>query len=141
MEFIWKQPNEDLSACFSCRKTVFCEEQGFSADGEFDKIDAQAVHVLCLHDGVPCGTARLFWDNKPTIHAGRICLLKEMRGDGNGLKLLDELAKKAKELGASRMILGAQCRAMGFYEKAGYRPFGEVFDDEGCPHQMMEKLL
>lgn len=141
MEFIWKQSNEDLSACFSCRKTVFCEEQGFSADGEFDKIDAQAIHVLCLHDGVPCGTARLFGDNKPTIHAGRICLLKEVRGGGNGLKLLDELSKKAKELGASRIILGAQCRAMGFYEKAGYRPFGEVFDDEGCPHQMMEKLL
>ena len=30
---------------------------------------------------------------------------------------------------------------MNFYEKNGFQPFGEGYDDEGCPHQMMEKKL
>ena len=30
---------------------------------------------------------------------------------------------------------------MKFYEKNGFQPFGDIYDEEGCPHQMMEKKL
>lgn len=39
------------------------------------------------------------------------------------------------------MSLHAQCRVKSFYEKLGYTEFGEIDDDEGCPHIWMNKQI
>ena len=54
------------------------------------------------------------------------------------MKLLEE---KARELGAERLALSAQCRVREFYEKSGYTASGEVYLDQFCPHIHMEKSL
>ena len=54
---------------------------------------------------------------------------------------IESLLKAAKEKGAEEMMLHAQCQAKGFYEKAGYRAYGEIEDDQGCPHIWMRKYL
>ncbi len=37
------------------------------------------------------------------------------------------------------MKLHAQCRVKNFYEKSGYQAYGEIDEDEGCPHIWMRK--
>jgi len=68
-------------------------------------------------------------------------VLREYRGTGLGRRIMEAMEQKAKELGASRVTLGAQLQAKPFYEKNGYRPLGDVYMDEHCPHEHMEKLL
>lgn len=122
------------------RTEIFVREQGF--DEEFDDMDMCSYHALLQRDGRDIGTARIFFeDDRQTMHIGRVAVLKSERGSGSGSILLSACEQKAKQLGAQRVILGAQCRAMKFYERNGFRAFGECFDDQGYPHRMMEKEL
>ena len=140
MEYIWSAPGHLPEAAKRIRTEVFVREQGFAE--EFDDMDLCSYHVLLRQNEKDIGTARMFWEeDRQTIHIGRVALLKTVRGCGLGSKLLSACEYKAKQLGAQRVILGAQCRAMKFYGENGFQAFGECFDDQGCPHQMMEKTI
>lgn len=140
MKCIWSAFGILPEEARNIREKVFIQEQGFSH--EFDDVDAHSWHVLLCRNDIAVGTARIFSeDGNDSMHIGRVAVLKEARGTGSGSILLDACCKKAAQLGARKVVLGAQCRATKFYEKNGFQPFGEVYDDEGCPHQMMEKKL
>ena len=52
------------------------------------------------------------------------------------------LCTKAKTLGARKVVLGAQLDKVPFYKTLGFKEqTGEIFDDGGAPHVMMEKIL
>ena len=101
------------------RITVFVNEQGFS--NELDEIDNTAIHAL--------------------LFLGRIAVLKEFRGLDLGTEIVKAMFEKAKSLGAEKCEISAQCRAMEFYKKLGFKEDGEAYLDEYCPHIHMEKSL
>lgn len=134
-------PGEALEDAYAVRTAVFVEEQGFPLHIEIDTIDPTATHLVYYdREKCPVATGRVFADGE-AYHIGRIAVVRELRGEGLGRRVMEELEKLAYRQGGRRTILGAQCRAIPFYTHLGYRPIGEVFDEEGCPHQMMEKLL
>ena len=138
--YLWVTDENDLQNCFSVRKKVFMEEQGFK--DEFDDIDNHAHHLLFLDDETPIATSRLFIDENNFWHIGRVCVLKESRKNGIGAFLIKECIEKARELGKSKtVVLGAQVAAKSFYEKVGFKQYGDIFYDEGCPHIMMKYEL
>ena len=57
-----------------------------------------------------------------------------MRGTGLGRELVEKLIDKCKELHFKEIVVGAQVRAMGFYEKLGFIPYGEQYMDGHVPH-------
>lgn len=63
------------------------------------------------------------------------------RGRGLGRKLLEEVEAWYDGRGVLRLILHARLVAAGFYEKAGYERFGEIFEEVGLAHIRMEKGL
>lgn len=129
------------SRVMEVRQKVFVEEQGFV--DEFDEIDKRAIHLLLLENQLPIGTARLFLtdEKQQTYRIGRVAIIKEYRGKKLGNEILRCLEEKAKELGAKKLELSAQCRVEKFYEKNGYVASGHIYLDEGCPHIHMEKQL
>jgi predicted GNAT family N-acyltransferase len=119
---------------------VFVEEQGFVE--EFDEIDPIAAHIVAYDGNEPIGTCRLFYDDERKSYIlGRLAIRKKYRGQEIGSLLIKEAEKKVDENGGTRIILHSQCAAAGFYAKNGYREFGEIDDDEGCPHIWMKKDL
>lgn len=128
---------DDLAACHALRRAVFMEEQGISAAEEWDGRDAGAVHLLARDAaGQPVGTARL-WVEDGEGHIGRVCVLAEARGTGLGAALIRAAVAELAAAGARRAVLGAQCHALGFYEKLGFAAEGPVYDDAGIPHRQM----
>ena len=124
------------------RQAVFVNEQGFAPELEFDEKDMTAFHVLVFSDSVPVAVGRFYiMEDNITAYLGRIAVLKEYRGKKIGAYLLCQLEQAAKQKGAQFTMLGAQLYAKGFYEKHGYRPFGEEFDDCGKMHIHMKKEL
>ena len=123
------------------RISVFCDEQGFQE--EFDELDETAIHVVAYDDNdTPMGTCRY----SPTEKAGeyligRIAVSRTYRGQGIGGKLVTEAERQIRALGGSRAHIGAQVRAMPFYESLGYRSVGDRYMDEHVEHQGMEKQL
>lgn len=125
--------------CSQLRAEVFLQEQGFSYDK--DAIDPTCYHLCVYLDSIPIGVARMFWDGEDTMHIGRLAVKKALRGQHIGQYLMSQLEKKAKELGAKRLMLGAQLHAVPFYEACGFSQFGELFEDDGAPHRHMEKRI
>lgn len=122
------------------RITVFVDEQGFQ--NELDEIDNSSIHALLFKDGQAVATARMFTENDgKSFHLGRIAVLKEFRGLDLGTEIVHAMIEKAKRLGAEKCMVSAQCRAMGFYKKLGFKEEGETYLDEYCPHIHMEKSL
>ncbi|SIO30589.1 GNAT family N-acetyltransferase [Vannielia litorea] len=127
-------PTRDLDACFALRREVFMREQGFSEAEEFDGKDQRAIHLLASERGEPVGTARVFVEEG---RIGRICVLQRARGTGLGAAIVRAGMDLLRERGATRAVLDAQVRAMGFYETLGFTAEGPEFDDGGVPHRRM----
>lgn len=123
------------------RKKVFIDEQGFTV--EFDEKDNIAVHLVAFdEDGTPVATCRIFkGDGKCVYVFGRLAVIKEYRGKRLGSVLLNEAERYVKQNGGKCIIVLAQQRVTDFYEKAGFKEFGNVEYDEGCPHVRMKKYL
>lgn len=116
------------------RKTVFVAEQGVPLDLEIDNKDASATHLLAIvSDGAAVATGRLLTNGQ----VGRMAVLANWRYHGIGRAMLDRMLEIAASRCLTRVFLHAQCAALGFYEKAGFAPDGEVFLDAGIPHQAM----
>jgi prolyl oligopeptidase len=120
------------------RFEVFCVEQGIDEALEMDNNDASSAHALA-HDesGAVLGTGRLLSDG----HIGRMAVRKNARGRGIGGLILKVLIEHAARLGISQVVLNAQVTALGFYQRFGFEPQGEVFKEAGIEHRTMSKSL
>lgn len=130
---------DDTGAVMDIRRRVFVDEQGFSPDTEIDEYDKLAVYALAFDENDrPAGTGRLYIDGNSHFQIGRVCVLREARGQGLGDLVVRMLLYRALELGATAVYIGAQLPVVGFYARYGFKPYGEAYDDEGVPHRMMK---
>lgn len=133
------------------RKNVFIDEQGF--EEEYDEIDEVAVHFVLFEDEPSSierssieqsaiATCRVFWNEEMNAYTlGRLAVIAKSRGKNIGSILVHEVEKYVRLRGGTEIVLHAQCRASEFYRKLGFAEFGEVQDEEGCPHIWMRKPL
>jgi predicted GNAT family N-acyltransferase len=119
------------------RHRVFSVEQGIDREADFDGRDGEAVHALIQISGEYVATGRMLMDG----HIGRLAVLKSWRGKGLGRMIVEALTAEAGNRGIARVFLGAQKQAEGFYQKIGFRQFGEPFMEVGIEHVHMEKIL
>ncbi len=129
--------SEEKDRIMQVRYTVFVLEQGVPEELEQDEKDPLCRHALLLKDGRAVATGRLESDG----HIGRIAVVRSCRGLGLGRRIVAFLEDKAKAKGLRRVYLGAQLQAIPFYEKLGYRCYGDEFMDAGIAHRHMEKWL
>ena len=131
----------DPADCYAIRYVVFVEGQNVPVELERDDLDATAIHLLASDNGAPVGAARIVLKGD-TGKIGRVCVLKQARSTGLGAALIREALEILHDTpGITRAALGAQIDALGFYEKLGFTAYGEVFDDAGIDHRMMELRL
>lgn len=122
------------------RQKVFMEEQGFK--NEIDDIDDIATHIVMYDDNRPVATCRIFAGKDSGQYIlGRLAVIKEYRGRNIGTQMLNEAEKVVLEKKVTSIALHAQCRVKEFYAHSGYIEYGEIGDDEGCPHIWMKKQL
>ncbi|MBW4699102.1 MAG: GNAT family N-acetyltransferase [Aphanocapsa lilacina HA4352-LM1] len=125
-------------ALYYVRRVVFIEEQNVPPEIEIDEWDTLSVHALaCDAEGRPIGCGRLL----PDGHLGRMAVLAAWRGRGVGKALLECLLSLAQAAGMEAIDLSAQVHAQPFYEKFGFKAFGEIYDEAGIPHRAMRRVL
>lgn len=125
---------------YKVRVSVFVDEQGFV--DEFDEIDNFAYHVAAYDGEKAIGSGRIFPERDSSeYHVGRIAVLKDYRGQNVGSEIMREIEKFTAEIGVTGLVLSAQRRARGFYDKIGYEAQGEEYLEEGYPHVFMKKLF
>ena len=120
------------------RHAVFVVEQRVPESLEWDACDAMSLHALAVDaSGEPIGCARLL----PDGHIGRVAVLAPWRGCGAGSALLRRLVDAARARGAARVVLNAQVMAMPFYARHGFVARGDLFDEAGIAHCVMERAV
>jgi GNAT superfamily N-acetyltransferase len=115
----------------------------------FEDDDApDTVHVGGFLDGRLVAVGRLSREAPPGAtdrDAWRLrgmATLPEARDRGVGSAVLQRLIEHARARGAAEVWCNARVRAVPFYERAGLRAEGEVFDVPGIgPHRLMRRRL
>ncbi|MHC5226878.1 GNAT family N-acetyltransferase [Enterococcus sp. LJL99] len=134
--------NKTYLDAVSIRKTVFINEQGVPKELELDDYENKCIYLVLYSDkDEPIATCRLLPLNNDTVKLQRMAVKKEFRGQAYGRLLIEEAEKIAKEKGYQIITLGAQITALGFYERLGYKKYGELFLDAGIEHYQMDKTL
>lgn len=135
-----KITQEEFKEAFAIRLKVFVEEQNVPVEEEHDHYDETATHFGGFLNNKMIATARVvIVDQEGKI--GRMAVLKEHRGSGAGLSLLNFIVNYCQEIGLKDAHLSSQIHALGFYEKAGFVAEGGIYDDAGIPHRTMRKKL
>jgi predicted GNAT family N-acyltransferase len=143
----------DLPALLALRHEVFVVGQGVPEELERDELDADADHAVALRGGALVGTGRLVagrvdedgrlvpGSRGAVGTIGRMAVVDARRGAGVGRALLDLLVARAAERGLPAVELHAQVHARGFYERAGFTPYGEIYVEAGIEHLGMRREL
>lgn len=122
------------------REEVFVNEQGFKM--EFDFVDESANCVVLYENDIPMACCRYFPGREPREYiVGRLAVLKKYRGRHLGEQLLKKVEDAVRTAGGIKVSLSAQVQARRFYEKQGYKTYGNIYYDEHCEHVHMEKML
>lgn len=132
--------DENIKDAFYIRKEVFIKEQGVPPEVEIDGSDKNAKNMILTVDSKPVGTGRLIKiDNK--MYLGRLCVLKKYRGKGYAKNIALFLLNEAKNMGYNEVFIHAQSYVKDFYEKIGFKAFGNEFLEAGIPHINMKITL
>jgi YbgC/YbaW family acyl-CoA thioester hydrolase len=135
----WTQLGDGAAAV---RRQVFIEEQRIPEDMEWDEHDASAVHAVVRNRlGQVVATGRLVPEAPGLGRIGRVAVHRTLRGGGHGAAVLRALEAAAKARGESAVTLHAQRSAEVFYQRLGYAPHGEPFDEAGIAHIEMRRVL
>lgn len=122
------------------RTAVFVQEQGIPLEMEWDEADSTAVHVVAYNGlGQGIATGRLIGHASHVGRIGRMAVNRALRGSRIGQGILQTLMDAARQRGDAEVMLHAQCSAEGFYQRLGFAPRGEPFDEVGIPHIEMFK--
>lgn len=133
-----------LAIAQSIRKRVFVDEQKVPLDAEIDEYEHSSHHLLAFSEnGVPVGTARWRTTDKG-IKLERFAVLKDARGSGAGSALLKNMLEDIERITGEKhhyLYLHSQVQAMFLYEKFGFMPVGEMFEECGIRHYKMFRQL
>lgn len=140
MQIKWTNRHDNFIDAYMVRREVFVVEQKVPEELEIDEYDNIALHLVVYDDRTPVATGRIF-ETGSSFVIGRICVLREYRNMGLGNLLMEELIGKAISMGATEIVLSSQTYATGFYEKFGFKEYGNIYLDAGIEHISMRKKI
>lgn len=138
VEYKWFEAGEEYTDCAAIRKEVFCDEQKYPVEAEFDDLDKVTPHMVVYKDCVPVATGRIVYVDEHSCHIGRIAVRKTSRGEGFGRLVVEELIRRVKKENIPTVTIEAQTHAAGFYEKFGFKIVSsDIIYDLHIPHYKM----
>lgn len=126
---------KELYELLKIRSEIFVVEQNCIYQ-DLDNKDYESLHVFYEENERVIAYLRAFWKNDDTVQIGRV--LTANHGTGLGGILLNvgiEIVSKA--FSPKHIYIEAQCYAIGFYERAGFKVCSDEFLEDGIPHVQM----
>ena len=125
----------ELYEILKSRAEIFVVEQNCVYQDLDDK-DYKSLHVFYESKGKVVAYLRAFVKDEKVVQMGRVLTLEH--GKGLGGRLIKEGIKLIKEKMKSECIyIEAQCYAIGFYEREGFKICSEEFLEGEIPHMQM----
>ena len=129
----------ELYEILRSRAEIFVVEQNCVYQ-DLDGKDYEALHVFLEEEGSVVACLRAFMKDSKTAQVGRVLSLKH--GEGYGAEILKAGIREIREkMNPERIYIEAQCYAIGYYRREGFKICSEEFLEDGIPHvQMMLEM-
>lgn len=138
-EYFDSLSTRELYEILRARAEIFVVEQNCVYQ-DLDGKDYESLHVFYEEDGQVIAYLRVFFRDAETVQMGRVLTLRHGAGLGGRL-LRDGIEQVRALMKPARIYIEAQCYAIGFYEREGFRICSEEFLEDGIPHvQMMLEM-
>ena len=125
----------ELYEILRARSEIFVVEQNCVYQ-DLDGKDYESLHVFYEENGRVAACLRAFMKDETTAQIGRVLTVKH--GTGLGAKLLKSGIEKVRAvMNPKRIYIEAQCYAIGFYAREGFKVCSEEFLEDGIPHVQM----
>jgi len=132
----------ELYAIVRLRVEVFVVEQNCVFQDLDDK-DKYCFHLMFHEGGELAAYARLVPRDvsyEGMLSIGRVVTSPRFRGTGVGKLLMERAVAEVQAcFGAGVIRIGAQLYAKAFYERIGFLQSGDVYDEDGIEHILMDK--
>ena len=131
----------ELYEILKARSQIFVIEQKCIYQ-DIDDIDYKSIHIFYQQDNKVIAYLRIFpkEENWDIVQIGRVLSIEH--GKGLGGKILKEGIKYIKEkINTKKIYIEAQCYAVGFYKREGFKICSEEFLEDGILHVKMELEL
>ena len=109
-------------------------------DEELEK-EKHNLHIAAFEDEQMLGCCMLVEEAPHTVRLRQMAVINDLQGKGIGRALMQFAENLARDRGYRKITMHARKNAVGFYEKMGYRKFGDEFQEITIPHYVMEKEL
>ena len=109
-------------------------------DEELEK-EKHNLHIAAFEDEQMLGCCMLVEEGPHTVRLRQMAVINDLQGKGIGRALMQFAENLARDRGYRKITMHARKNAVGFYEKMGYRKFGDEFQEITIPHYVMEKEL
>lgn len=129
----------ELYELLKARAEIFVVEQNCVYQ-DLDGKDYESLHVYYEESGKVLAYLRAFWKEKDVIQVGRVLTMEHGTGLGGAL-LRAGLNCIKEKYHPQKIYIEAQCYAVGFYEKEGFKICSEEFLEDGIPHVQMELII
>jgi ribosomal protein S18 acetylase RimI-like enzyme len=123
------------------RYRVLREPLGMSRADVLFPFEAQCLHLVALD---PSGVAGCVLFHQEAATSGRLLQMAvepALQRRGVGQEMVRTLEAELRKRGVVEVHLHARENAVPFYERLGYRVFGEPFMDVSVPHRSMRRIL
>lgn len=131
----------ELYAILQLRSEIFVLEQKCLYQ-DMDDLDSKAWHFMIFDQkNTLIAYARIFPKGVTfsEVSIGRIITKEHEKGLGNIL-MNAVIAETLSMFGEVSIRIGAQCYAIAFYEKFGFKADGNGYDEDGIPHIEMVRF-
>jgi ribosomal protein S18 acetylase RimI-like enzyme len=123
------------------RFRVLREPLGHTREQVKFPFEGESLHLVALEGSAVVGCV-LFHPETPT--GGRLfqmAVKADQQGTGLGRRLVEELERELQQRGFTEVHLHARAPVVGFYERLGYRVYGDPFVEVGIEHRLMQRSL
>ncbi len=138
---IWiEHGSTDYSAWVEFREPILRRPIGLSFSEADLEAEKKQLHLVAKSDLI-LGGLILIPGEGGVGKIRQVAVTEELQSSGLGRILMAEAEKHAASLGLNEIVLHSRETVNRFYEKLGYHPEGEIFEEVSIPHQKMKKRL
>jgi len=116
---------EEFDSYYNLRWEILRKPWKQPKGSEKDELEDRSFHIIVLDNKKVVGVGRLHKNSDTECQIRYMAVDENYQGKGIGKAILIKLHEKAKESGLKKIVLNARKKAIGFYEKFGYKNLGK----------------